>query len=320
MFTLGFDVAKAKVDVALINKASKIKGSWEVANTPAALTELLATIQTKHPRLRAGCEATGQYHFALIRVCLAQGIELRVLNPIVTKQYTRSTIRGRKTDRDDALTIARLTLRGEGTPATTADLFMPKRYLRLATKIVRQRQALGLQQQFLVHLEPKNETNQLFTTAMEALDILADDLRALAATDIDPTDSTLLQTIIGIGPLIATTILAEIGDITRFPSAKQLIAFAGLDPKVRQSGTTLHRNTRLTKRGSPELRRVLFMAAGVARQYDPELRCYYERRRAEGKAYTPSVVAVAQKLTNRIYAVLTRGTPYLKHELQEQRS
>jgi transposase len=89
------------------------------------------------------------------------------------------------------------------------------------------------------------------------------------------------------------------------------VAYAGFDPKVKQSGVSLHHNARLTKRGSPELRRVLFMAATVARRYDPELKDYYLRKREQGNAYTPAVIAVAQKMTNRIYAVLVRQTPYI---------
>lgn len=116
------------------------------------------------------------------------------------------------------------------------------------------------------------------------------------------------------------SILSEIGDIQRFPSSRPLIAYAGLDPKVRQSGTTLNRNTRLTKRGSPELRRSLFLAANVARMFDPELHVCYETRRKHGKSYTQSTIAVAQKLCNRIYAVLTRGTPYQKHDMPPKSS
>lgn len=313
MFTLGFDVAKDKLDVALINRSGQLKDRYLVANTPKDITELLKKIHAKHPKLICGCEATGHYHVALVRDCLSLGIEVRILNPLMTKQYTRSTIRGRKTDIDDALSVARLILRGEGRAATLADVALPKLYVRLSTKVAQQRQALELQMQFLEALETEASVpiRERFMPAITALNKLALELRDHAATKVDQHDYELLQSIVGIGPHIAVSVLAEIGDISRFPSSKQLVAFAGFDPKQKQSGTSLNRTGRLTKRGSPELRRVLFLAATSARRYDPELKLYYQKKRDEGKRYTPAVIAVTQKLTNRIYAVLIRQTPYV---------
>jgi len=311
MFVLGFDVAKDKLDVALVNRLGKLVERYLVRNTRKDLIKLIKTVQTKHPKLIAGCEATGSYHYGLIKVCLDMDIELRILNPVMTKQYTKSTIRGRKTDLDDALSIARLILRGEGKLATASDLSLAKAYGRLATKVTQTKQALDLQRQFLVRLGASKDITELFMPATAALDQLAKDLRSIAAMDVDPKDFKLIQSIVGIGPTTATSILAEIGDISRFPSSSKLIAYSGLDPRVKQSGKTLSRNTKLTKRGPPELRRALFLSANIARMYDPEMQVYYQNKRAQGKAYTPSVVAVAQKLTNRIYAVLTRQSPYI---------
>ncbi len=313
MFTLGFDVAKDKLDVALINRSGQLKEGFTIQNTPKAITTFIKTIRAKHPKLVTGCEATGHYHVALVRACLSLNVEVRILNPLMTKQYTRSTIRGRKTDTDDALSIARLILRGEGRTAGLEDIALPKLYVRLATKVAQQRQALELQMQFLraLELEADIPVRDYFRPAIAGLDTLASELRAHAAKGVNPKDYELLQSIVGIGPQIAVSILAEIGDVTRFPSSKQLIAFAGFDPKQKQSGTSLNRTGRLTKRGSPELRRVLFLAATSARRYDPELKQYYEKKRAEGKRYTPAVIAVTQRVTNRVYAVLTRQTPYI---------
>src|SRR5690606_38644357 len=114
MFTLGFDVAKDHHDVALTNKSGALKQRWQVPNTKAAVEELLTTIHLAHPKLQVGCEATGSYQLPVVQACLKLGVPCRLLNPLTTKQFTKSTIRGRKTDRDDALSIARLVQRGEG--------------------------------------------------------------------------------------------------------------------------------------------------------------------------------------------------------------
>ena len=133
---------------------------------------------------------------------------------------------------------------------------------------------------------------------------------AEAAAAVPDDLSGLLRSIPGVGSLTMATLVSEIGDVGRFRSADALVAYAGLDPKVSQSGVSLNRNSRLTKRGSPYLRRALFLAAGVARRFDPELRAIYERKRAAGKRHAGATIAVAQRLANRIYAVWMRGSAY----------
>jgi transposase len=127
------------------------------------------------------------------------------------------------------------------------------------------------------------------------------------------TQHTLLMSLPGIGPWLAAVILGETGgDILRFHSGDALIAAAGLDPRVRQSGATLQSRGRLTKRGSPHLRWALFCAAVTAARCDPDLHAYYERKRSEGKKYTVTICAVSRKLALRLYAVVQRGSPYVK--------
>lgn len=129
MFTLGFDVAKDHHDVALTNKSGQLKQRWQIANTAESVTELLREVQARHPKLQVGCEATGSYQLSVLQSCLALGIPCRLLNPLATRQFTKSTIRGRKTDRDDALSIARLVTRGEGNPVNAASLSPARSYV-----------------------------------------------------------------------------------------------------------------------------------------------------------------------------------------------
>jgi transposase len=311
MFTLGFDVAKDHHDAALTNKSGVAKQRWQIPNTDRAVATLLQTVLTEHPKLVVGCEATGSYQLPVLRSCLQLGIPCRLLNPLTTKQYTKGTIRGRKTDRDDALSIARLVARGEGTIVTIASLNPARNYVRLATKVQQHLHALKLEARYI--REATGNNNELgFSSATTALEQLSLTLRHQATTYVDQTNYRLLLSLVGIGPAIAVSLCAEIGDIHRFSSAKQLVAYAGLDPRIRQSGTVLNRNTKLTKRGSSELRHSLFLAANIARQHDPELKAYYQKKRAEGRCYTEATVATARKVTNRVFAVLTRGTPYVK--------
>lgn len=122
-----------------------------------------------------------------------------------------------------------------------------------------------------------------------------------------------LTTIPGIGSVTAAVILGEIGNIHRFPSVEKLAAYAGIDPNVYESGQFQAREAHMSKRGSPYLRHALWLAAGMARQHDPELRAYFEKRRAEGKPYGVVMGAICRKLLNRIYVVLRDQRPYIVH-------
>lgn len=120
-----------------------------------------------------------------------------------------------------------------------------------------------------------------------------------------------ITSIPGIGPITGAIILAEIGDIHRFAAPEKLVAFAGIDPTVYQSGQFTATQTRMSKRGSPFLRHALWQAAFMATQHDPQLRAYYQRKRAEGKAHGTAVGAVCRKLLHRIYIVLKEQRPYV---------
>jgi transposase len=119
-----------------------------------------------------------------------------------------------------------------------------------------------------------------------------------------------LHTIPGIGMIAAATILAEIGDINRFKSSSALVAFAGIDPTVRQSGEFSNTHNHMSKRGSPYLRHAIFLAATTCSFHNSPLNAYYKKKREQGKHHLTATGAVARKLTTVIYAVLRDGKPY----------
>ncbi|WP_077330025.1 IS110 family transposase [Virgibacillus siamensis] len=119
-----------------------------------------------------------------------------------------------------------------------------------------------------------------------------------------------LTTITGVSHVTAAVILGEIGSINRFERPGQLVAFAGLDASVNQSGEFNSSHTKISKRGSPYLRRAIWQAAFVASFNDPALSLYYQKLRSRGKAHGTAVGAVARKLTHIIFAILRDGKPY----------
>ncbi len=119
-----------------------------------------------------------------------------------------------------------------------------------------------------------------------------------------------LETIPGIGPVVAATILSEVGDVTRFTSSAKLAAFAGIDPSVKQSGEWGSSHNHMSKRGSPYLRRAIWFASVLAVMHEPNLKQFFEKKRLEGKPYMNALGHVTRKLTNIIFAVLRDNQPY----------
>ncbi|WP_340386931.1 IS110 family transposase [Paenibacillus sp. FSL E2-0151] len=122
----------------------------------------------------------------------------------------------------------------------------------------------------------------------------------------------LVRSIPGIGTKLAAAIVAELGDVKQFSDAKQLVAFAGLDPGIFSSGKFTATSTRITKRGSKRLRRSLYLAVqcGMRKNANARIRSYYEKKRNEGKPYKVAVIACANKLLHHIFAILQKGQPY----------
>lgn len=122
---------------------------------------------------------------------------------------------------------------------------------------------------------------------------------------------TCITTCPGVGNVLGGIILSEIGDISRFPEPKKLVAFVGIDPSVHQSGEFTGTQNKMSKRGSPHLRRAIWLAATVAAFHDPVLSAFYQKKRTEGKHHSTAIGAVARKLTLIVYAVLRDNKPYV---------
>lgn len=120
-----------------------------------------------------------------------------------------------------------------------------------------------------------------------------------------------ITTISGIGDVLGAIIVSEIGDINRFERPNQLVAFAGLDVTVKQSGEFSGSKNKISKRGSPYLRRAIWLAANRAAFCDPVLSEYYQSLKARGKHHLTAVGGVARKLCNIIFVILKENRPYM---------
>ena len=119
-----------------------------------------------------------------------------------------------------------------------------------------------------------------------------------------------MTTIPGISTQTAAVIYAEIGDFSKFSSAEKILAFAGMEPSIYQSGEYSSSHGRMVKRGSKYLRHILFLAAENVSHWDPVFAAYLAKKRSEGKHYNVAISHVVRKLLRTIYALEEKHQAY----------
>ena len=324
-FYLGCDVSAVKLDISLVDEQGVEQWHDQVLNEPVAIATFLLTASGAYPddRLVGVAEATGILHQPFADTCVSLGYTCLVYNPIQTNQQIRATIRGKKTDRTDAVMIARVGMMGQARPYVPDSYRAVKYYTRGQAKLSGMSSTLS---RYTNHLSAAME-DELTDEAKQLLDGIQAQITAAKKQFVSDTLAAApvrlmerLRSIPGVGPYVAACLIGEIQTMERFTSAKALIAYAGLDAKVRQSGHSINNIGRLSKRGSPHLRRALFIAANIARRYDPDFAAIYEKKRNEGKRHTVATIVTARYMLKVIRAVWLRETPYVVSGLENSKN
>lgn len=260
-----------------------------------------------------GMESTGSYHLLPALMCSRKGYRVNIINPLITKRQTQTTLRQVKNDKKDSKLIRYCTAKGEGYIfAETEETLHLKALVRQRNYLSALRLRMKLKQQNMEHRE--NCINRDITSVnLELHDILTVKIQELDKQLLQYSRALqkLLQSVPGVGPQTAVSFISEIGDIRRFPSSKELTAFIGIDPRTHQSGTSINGRGYITKRGSKILRTRLFNAASVAVQRPNLFRDFFLKKRNEGKPYRVALCAAMHKMIHVIYAVWARGTPFI---------
>lgn len=318
LFVLGIDVSKDSL--VIFDTASK--SHFTVSNSQDALrSACTANAWTPGSHL-AGLESTGDYSLLAMKTLVDLGFQVRLLNPILTQNAIKRTIRGVKTDATDSELIAELAGKGEGQLVTENALNISKKAtVRVERNLTDMSKNLKRLAKTLDQKIQAGVKVQMALAVVNGLIDELDDAKAQLWEEIQNPmyhnsllrQETIINSHIGCGVKLSTIISEEAGDIKRFESARQLVAYAGIDPKVIQSGEMDARG-RMTKRGNSNLRHALYLAANVARMHDPQLKAYFEQKRLDGKHFVVAVNAVARKMCERIYATVTQDRLYEKRE------
>jgi transposase len=309
---LGIDIAKARFVVALQLPDGRIRRK-SCANTPSGFAELGAwLLRQRVARVHATLEATGTYGEALATWLYEAGHVVSVVNPAVIHAYARTQLTRSKTDRIDAALIAHFTATHH--PAAWTP---PAPEIRQLQALVRRLDAL--------HGMRTQEVNRLAAgvavaavrTSIEAvvahLEAQIAHVQQLIRQHLDQypglrAQRDLLTTIPGIGEATAAVLLAELFD-KPYTSARQAAAFAGLVPRLVESGT-LRGRARLSKIGPGRLRKALYFPAVTALRCNPTIRAVRQRLQAAGKPPMVIIGAAMRKLIHLAYGVLRSARAY----------
>lgn len=300
---LGVDIAKLKFDVCLLTPQGPRTHTF--ANSARGQAALWRWAARHHATALHVClEATSRYGEALALAAHAAGHTVSVVNPARIHFYAQSTLARNKTDRLDARLIAdfaRTQSPRPWSPPTAARQDLQALTRQRATLVVdRQRY-----QNQLATARPclRPLLRQLIRTLERAVEQLAAQTQRHLATDPALQQSAAwLQSIPGLGALSATALTAELPpDLVQ---ARSAVAWAGLNPRQRQSGSSLAAPPHLSKTGSAHVRRLLYMPAMAALRHNPPICALGHRLRAKGKPGKVIVVAAMRKLLHQICGVL----------------
>jgi transposase len=261
-------------------------------------------------------EPTGVYHEPAALALTDAGLTLSLVNPAQLRQFAQGLGVKNKTDKADSTVLARY---GE---AVKPEAWQPpSKSARHLKALLARRDAvaddLQREQNRQEAVEFAVSPEEVRQSINQSISFLKAELKRLEETieehiDSDPglrDKKDLLETIPGVGERVSTNLTALFAAKT-FDSAEQLAGYLGLVPVHGESGTSVHKRPHMSKAGPAHLRKLLYMPALVARQWNPHIKAFSERLLAKGKAKMAVIGACLRKLAHLCFGVVHTGRPY----------
>jgi transposase len=254
-------------------------------------------------------ESSGGYELAVIGALSEAGLKVAMVNPRQPRKFADATGKLAKTDKIDALMLARFAQAIKPEPRVQPDaenqafsaLVTQRRHI--VTCITAEKNRLG-QAHAYIHAS----IERTLAALQQELDSLDADLgEKVRESTTYSADNDLLQSVKGVARVVSLTLIAdlpELGHLTR----REIAALAGLAPISKDSGK--HKGRRTIHGGRPEVRTMLFVAAVAASRYEPAFMAFYQRLLKAGKVKKVALVAVARKLLTILNAMMRTRQPY----------
>ena len=306
--TVGIDVAKATVEVAISGRQKTLA----LSNDEAGYAALLAELSSLNVCLVL-LEATGGFELACATALQLAGLAVAVVNPRQARDFARAMGYLAKTDRIDAAVLADMarTLLARADLSKLVKPMPDAQQLELQALVTRRRQlmAMKLAEDHRMKMPGVRQRRSL-NTIIKALDReiarVDKDLQAFVGANHAEL-AALLDSVKGVGKATISTLLAEVPELGKL-SGREVSALVGVAPINRDSGTM--RGKRSIFGGRPDVRRVLFMAALVASRHNPVIKAFYQRLLAAGKPKKVALVACMRKLLTILNAMVRSSKPW----------
>jgi transposase len=315
---LGIDVSKGTLEVGLVRPDEPGAQITRFDNTLTGFKRLSSWLKQQGvERVHACLEATGLYGDEVALYLYEVGHTVSVVNPARIKAYAASQLQRNKTDRLDAALIADF-CRTQAPPAWTPPDPAWQELRALARHLTDLKDMRQQERNRLKAGVSSPTVRQVLAAHIAFLDQQIADLEQHIQDHIRhhpdlQQQQDLITSIPGLGKLSAALILAEIRDIRAFEHAGQVVAFAGLNPRQRRSGTSVRGQTALSKTGSAALRRALYFPALSAKRCNPVIAPWCADLAARGKTKMQVIGAAMRKLLILVYGVLKSGQPFDPH-------
>jgi len=300
---VGIDVAKRRLDVAERPHGAR----WDAANDAAGIAGLVERLNAGGPISLIVLEATGGYEIPLVAALTAAGLPVVVTNARQVRDFARAVGKLAKTDAIDATVLAhfadavRPELRAlpDDLTQTLQGWLARRRQLLEMLQAEEQRLAIaarGIRPQIQQHVEWLRQQLRDVDTALQSL---------IRQSPVWREQEDLLRSVPGVGPVLATTLLADLPELGRL-NRRQIAALVGLAPLNWDSGQ--QRGTRHIWGGRAPVRTTLYMATLSAVRCNPIIRGFFERLSAAGKPRKVALVACMRKLLTILNAMMQRRT------------
>lgn len=306
---VGIDVSKAQLDVAAVGTTLETAQYVNDGDGQQALAEVLCRVQ---PRVVI-VEPSGGYEAGLVCALQAAGLAVVMVNPQQARDFARSMGERAKTDRIDALMLARFgtviaqrpdleQLLRPRVPEEQQDLLaLVNRHRQLTTMLGAERTRLA---------KSRAAVRPSIEAMIKAIQAQLDQVDAEMAASVQKhyaAQAKLLRSAIGVGPIACAWLIAALPELGRL-DRREIASLVGIAPFPRESGKK--RGKRHIEAGRFELRRVLYMAALSASRYNPVIKDFYERLLAAGKPPKVALVASMRKLLTILNAMARTETPF----------
>jgi transposase len=306
---VGIDVSKDRLDVAVLPGGE----AFAVARNAAGIDDLVARLKPLAPRAIA-LEATGGYESVVVASLAAVGLPAVVVNPAQVRAFAQALGKRAKTDRIDALVIARFVQATNPKIRPLPDAATQ----RLADLVARRRQIIAMmvaERQRKARLT-ESRLHKSITRLLKALQVELSEIDAAIGEDVSNSPAwrekeDLLASVPGVGPVIARTLIAEMPELGTL-DRRQIAALAGLAPWTRQSGQWKGRS--FIGGGRASVRSVLFMGAITAIRRNARLKAFRDKLVNAGKPKMVALIAVARKLLIMLNAMLRDGKKWQEAE------